>query len=179
MSNSPDTLRCVNLLTMGKKDAAQFSDKVARLEGIIPVYIHPYYADASQSFRGPILTTYQTRRDSEIATLLEDNSPIVLFEESPSTHPPLEQRVKIATEGTLYVVNGNPEPVDARWEDVGDVLREAQVKEIQLGGALSHACVRFAGDDLAAQGVKITFPLALFPPNPPVLTSKSQARISS
>ena len=175
MKNSPDRLRCVNLLTMNGKDSKTFSGRVARAGGIIPVYIHPYYVDGVTEREGPILSAYQTRRDTEISAHLGKGAPIVIFEESyltkPAfrpTHPPVPACVKEPAQGTLYVVKGDPDPVGGSWDDIKRVLRNAKVKEIQLGGSLSGVCVTMAADSLAEQGFTFTFPLALFPPYPPI-----------
>jgi hypothetical protein len=166
MNRSPDMLRTVDFLAMGKRDATTFSRKVVAAGGIIPIYIHPYYPDGLKEYQGSRLTEYQTRRDTEIAAHLKNRAPIIIFEEKyftdPPMHPPLPTCIKDATQGTLYVVQGDPEPINASWEDVDSVLRNAKVNEIQLGGAFSESCVWRARTHFLKQGFGITYPLATF-----------------
>lgn len=178
MNNSPDLLRQVNLLSMNRGDSLAFSRKVATRGGILPVYVHLDYADDIPESQGEILTAYQQRSDAEVTSLLAEDAPIVAFKESTKPHP-LPTRLRNTASGTLYVVHGDPTPVDAdgyidetRWDEVRRVFHDAQVKEVQLGGSLAHACVMITGDRLKERGFNITFPLALFPPYPPVLTTR-------
>ena len=133
---------------------------MAIAKGVIPVYIHPYYADDDVDRDKLMLAAYQKRRDTEIIDHLASNAPLVIFEEScltdpfQPTHPPLPECVRGANEGTLYVVKGDPRPVDGSWEDVGRILFKASVKQIQLcGSLLRYACVEMSAQALTEQNL--------------------------
>lgn len=136
--NASEFPRVVRLLRMQKNDAAELSAKVAESKGLVYAYVHPYYPDRNAFLaRQERFSPYRERRDAEISDLLSAGKPVVIFEENRQVHELSTSIGELPRSATLYVVStvsGGPDPLGSSWDRVGQVLHEANVQEISLGG---------------------------------------------
>lgn len=150
MSARQEHLQVVPLLKMEIQDAEDFSARVARYGGRISILVHPYYMDRNPN-KPQTYLRYQTRRDRLIATLLKADEPLVIIRDYGfGVRLPL-----IPDDRTLYSVFGDPQPYDSSWDEMSQVLRRADVREIRLGGVYTTACVEETRAAFKARGFNV------------------------
>jgi hypothetical protein len=144
----------VRLLHMRRPEAQEFSGKVADSNAYLTAYMHPYYPDRlAFKAKDQAFLRYRKRRNREIRTLLREGQPVLVFEESRRVRELPNLLGKLSAKATLYVVStesGGPDPLRNSWDRVSQVLQDAQVESILLGGG-----------DLSFQGLETADPQLL------------------
>jgi hypothetical protein len=128
----------VRLLSMRKPEAQKLSGQVADSDTYLTGYMHAHYPDRRRFLaNNPVFLRYRRRRDREIRTILGEDKPVLIFEESRHVRELPARIGKLPASATLYVVStesGGPDPLRNSWNRVGKVLQEANVQSILLGG---------------------------------------------
>jgi hypothetical protein len=166
MPNTLEAVRLVHLPSMNTREAQNFKASVASSGGALFTYIHPFYGDRGRlnvSKSNAEYRRYEARRASEIPSLIASGKPVLIFEEGGHVGE-LPNRIGSKTGTPLYSViteKAFADPLGSNWDTLGDILHEANVRQINIGGVsleLLHGVSKSAQQireklmDIAASG---------------------------
>lgn len=140
-------VKTVNLLSASQEEIGEFRKTVTQRDGKIASLVHPYWQedpqqagrDSEEEFYGSTNLVYKKQRDQYMESCINNNIPLVLFEETTAIDL-LPQKLPSEAQGTVYVIptkpgTSEPDSNDKNpWNPVANLLRQAGVKHIVLGG---------------------------------------------
>jgi len=145
----PISYKIIELNTVNPAELGNLRESIARNGGNIDVMVHPYYQTKIGSEIHPQTTEYKKMRDEFIKSSVENERPLIIFEEKGSFNL-LSHRIN-AQKGTLYVItttSDSPNPFfkdkfkDEKksssfkncWEVILDLFKNLGVYHITVGG---------------------------------------------
>ena len=139
----------VELLKATPAELLRFSTQVKVRKGQVPLLVHPFftqpYPEGYTGYRIPVRDGYEEDRSRFLKGCLEEESPLVIFEQKPDYHLLTGRIGEVNKPSVIYTVVTHPEdakplygnPFDdpnIGWYTLGKIMQTAGVKHLSVGG---------------------------------------------
>ena len=134
-------MRDLEILKIPDKQLEVFKNSCKNKYGYIDIFVHPFYSeDTTPTNNGRFVTQqYLKKRDTYISSCLENNEPIIFFQQKSDYKQLIEKLTHISKNTLIYTVktkDGEETPVGGRrdWDKLANILHSSEVKLVKVSG---------------------------------------------